>query len=573
MGGERVGESWFGSLRWISRKSSSDTNKGAIEILAYEVASLMLKVVNLWHSLNDKEVPMLREDIVNLVGLQKLISEDDDYLMELALNEIIENFIFLARSVARFGKKCRDPVYHRFEQFVNDPIQNSFQWVGWEYKWQKMERKVKKMERFVAAVSQLSQELEVLADLEQTLRRMQNSESNQIKVLEFQQKVICQRQEVRNLRDMSPWNRTYDYIVRLLVRSLFTILERIKYVFGTCPVSCIDGSIDSQLRNIEFFPRCRSSSGLLHYSNHPSENNPFGFYSGPIERPVLKPGSADKSRRKDKQRQDRHQSSTICGNHLNMETKRLGHIGPFIGCMVGGNESPFLPSCKPTGGGSMRLTGVRMKNGYKTDNKNMESVSCSDRIYCKLSFVNSKCKLWIAPPSTLGHAALALHYANVIILIEKLILSPHLIGLDTRDDLYNMLPTTIRKALRARLKSYTKTMASTVYDAALAAEWSLALMRILDWLAPLAHNMVRWHSERNFEKQQAYCRTNVLLVQTLYFANQAKTEAAITELLVGLNYICRIGREVNDKDLHESSGSSACSDYMLKSDGIAYDVL
>ena len=218
-------------------------------------------------------------------------------------------------------------------------------------------------------------------------------------------------------------------------------------------------------------------------------------------------------------------------------------------------------------------TSVEEDVAFGPENKNMESVSCSDRIYCKLSFVNSKCKLWIAPPSTLGHAALALHYANVIILIEKLILSPHLIGLDTRDDLYDMLPTTIRKALRARLKSYTKTMASTVYDAALAAEWSLALVRILDWLAPLAHNMVRWHSERNFEKQQAYCRTNVLLVQTLYFANQAKTEAAITELLVGLNYICRIGREVNDKDLHESSGSSACSDNMLKSDGIAYDVL
>lgn len=573
MGGERAAESWFGSLRWISRKGVSETNKGAIEILAFEVASLMLKVVNLWQSLSDKEVHRLREQIVNLIGLEKLVSEDNDYLMELALNEIIENFIFLARSVARLGKKCRDPVYHRFEHFVNDPIQYGFQWVGWEYKVQKMERKVKKMERFVTAVAQLSQELEVLAELEQTLRRMQISELNRVKVLEFQQKVIWQRQEVRSLREMSPWNRTHDYIVRLLVRSLFTILERIKNVFGTHPVSSVEGNIDCQLRSIECFPRSHSFSALMHASVHPSENNLFGFYSGPIDRSVSKPGNADKSRKKDKQRHDHHQSSTIRGNHLNMETKRLSHVGPFIGCMSGGSESPFLQSCKPTGG-SMRLTGVRTKNTDKTDNKNMESFSCSDRIYSKLSFFNSKCRLWIAPPSTLGDAALALHYANVIILIEKLVSSPHLIGPDTRDDLYNMLPTTIRTALRARLKSYAKTKVSAVYDAALAEEWSLALMRILEWLAPLAHNMVRWHSERNFEKQQAYSGTNILLVQTLYFANQAKTEAAITELLVGLNYISRIGRELHEKDLHEPAGSrGGCSDYMMKRDGFAYDVL
>ncbi|KAK0585065.1 hypothetical protein LWI29_022960 [Acer saccharum] len=74
-------------------------------------------------------------------------------------------------------------------------------------------------------------------------------------------------------------------------------------------------------------------------------------------------------------------------------------------------------------------------------------------------------------------------------------------------------------------------------------EWKLALERILEWLAPLARNMIRWQSEHNFEKESVVSRTNVLLVQTFHFASQAKTEAAITELLVGLNYICRIGRD------------------------------
>ena len=76
-------------------------------------------------------------------------------------------------------------------------------------------------------------------------------------------------------------------------------------------------------------------------------------------------------------------------------------------------------------------------------------------------------------------------------------------------------------------------------------------MQILEWLAPLAHNMIRLQSELNFEEQHVVSRSNVLLVQTLHFANLAKTEAAITALLVGLNYVCRIGRAHNEKALHD----------------------
>ena len=185
-------ESWFGSSWWNSRKSASEsTDKVVLGILAFQVNSLMSKVVNLWHSLDDRELLNLREEIANSIGIQRLVSDDENYLMDLALNEVIQNFGNLATSVARLGKKCTDPVYHRFEHFINDPILNNFEWFGWEYRWKKMERKVKKMERFVAVTVQLTQELEVLAELEQILRRMQrNAESDQVKLLEFQQKVI-----------------------------------------------------------------------------------------------------------------------------------------------------------------------------------------------------------------------------------------------------------------------------------------------------------------------------------------------------------------------------------------------
>ncbi|OMO68227.1 hypothetical protein COLO4_29836 [Corchorus olitorius] len=565
-------ESWFGGSWWNSRKSASESpEKEVLGILAFEVASLMSKVVNLWHSLDDREISKFKEDITDSIGIQRLVSDDENYLMDLALNEIIENFGNLSKSVARLGKKCSDPVYHRFEHFINDPVLNNFEWFGWEYRWKKMERKVKKMERFVAVTMQLTQELEVLAELEQTLRRMQrNAESDRIKLFEFQQKVMWQRQEVKHLRETSPWVRTYDYIVRLLLRSLLTIFERIKMVFGTNQVAPIDGNDDFESINSDCLSRSHSFSTIIPSSVYPADGNLCGFSSGPLGRSFSKSVQInDKNRRGSKHLQSHYLSTALHGKHPNSKTKKSSHggVGPFKGCMSAGSDSPILESCKPIGTGSMRFSSAYTKNIDKISKVKIESLSRSNKIYTKLSIFRTK-RLLNASPSTLGNAALSLRYANVIILIEKLVSSPHLIGLDARDDLYSMLPTSMKNALRAKLKSYSKTFASFIYDASLAAQWNLALMRILEWLAPLAHNMIRWQSERNFEQQHVVSRSNVLLVQTLHFANQAKTEAAITELLVGLNYVCRVARAHNGKALQNSTGTGAYSQDLPMRDDI-----
>lgn len=562
MGAEIASESWFGSLRF-SWSRVVEAEKPVVGILAFEVAGLMLKMVNLWKSLSERDLIMMREEIVNSTGVRRLVSEDDDYLMELALNEIIENLGYVATCVVRLGKRCSDPMYHNFEQFFEDPVENGFQSFGWEYRWKKMERKMKKMDRFVANTMQLSQELEVLADLEQTLRRMRaNPALNRVRLLEFQQKVMWQRQEVKNLQDMSPWGRTYDYVVRLLARSLFTMLERIKQVFG-CDQKAFgeenddcEVSISESLSNSHRLSRSHSFSALMHSSVHPSDANLCGFYSGPLGRSISKPRLDSGKNRTNKQ----HQPPVQRGNYSQLKAKRFAQIGPFKGCMTGAGGSPVLESCKPDIGGSMRLSSTRMKHMKYT---HMASQSFSSRIYSKLSLFSSKCSLLTAPPSTLGGAALALHYANVIILIEEIASSPHLISIDTRCNLYNMLTTSIQTTLRARLKSYAKTTGSSVYNPALAGEWGLALDQILEWLGPLAHNMIRWHSERNIVKHQEVSSSNVLLVQTLYFANQAKTEAAIVELLIGLNYICMID-EINRKALRNAGGSRVYDECMLQ---------
>ena len=170
--------------------------------------------------------------------------------------------------------------------------------------------------------------------------------------------------------------------------------------------------------------------------------------------------------------------------------------------------------------------------------------SQADRANAKPStavFESSGNVLTTAPETSLGGAALALHYANLIMLIEKLAISPVHISSDERDDLYGMLTGSIRASLRARLKPFAKNPPPG--DPILAAEWSDTVQRILGWLAPLAHNMIRWQAERNFEQRNVASSASVLLLQTLHFADRSKTEAAVTELLVGLNYLWRSGRE------------------------------
>lgn len=533
MSGKMVTETWFGSLRWISWKNTSETGKGGIGILAFEVASLMLKVVNMWHSLRENEVNGLREQIVNSVGIQKLVSDNAEYLMDLAVNEIIENFGNVAKSVARLGKRCTDPVYHCFEDFINDPLINHFEWFGWAYRLKKMERKVKKMEKFAAVMMQLCQELEVLAELEQTLRRMQANKADRVKLLEYQQKVACQRQEVRNLREMSPWVRSYDYVVRLLVRSLFTILERTRHAFGNNQIIFIEGNSDCGHSKTKFLSRSHS-------------------FSVPI---ISSEFSSDKGVINSKQRRSLHQSDSGDGKLFHSKSKRLGHVGSFGGCITGVSDSLVVDSCKPAGSASMRYGDFYMKTIEKMERTHVGSLSSNNKLYSKLFTFSFKLGLLNAPPSTLGEAALALHYANIVVLIERLASSPHMIGPDERDVLYNMLPMNIKTALRGRLKAYAKTLVSSAYDVSLAERWNLALTQILGWLSPLAHNMIRWQSERNFEKEDVVSRTNVLLVQTLHYANRAKTEAAITELLVGLNYVCRVGREVTETAVLKLSAS------------------
>lgn len=596
-----VAESWFRNLWKIPRKPDSGPQKAVIGVLAFEVASLMSKLVHLWQSLSDKQVARLREEITNSVGIKKLVSEDDDLIVRLICAELTESMVHVAKSVARLGKKCSDPSLKSFEHLFDELIKIGTDSHGRGFSWKKMDKKVKKMEHFISVNATLYQEMEMLADLEQTVRRMKGNDPEPDNLLDYQKKLVWKQQEVKNLRDLSLWNRTYDYTVRLLVRSLFTIHSRIDYVFG---INLMVYPGDSKILNSDYIYRSQSVSALIQSSVLPPENRslprfssgplakytmnsgpisksnktnnfysgPLGgsitksgpisvknrtmnFFSGPLGRPTTKSGPFSGTNKSSKKMWQASQSPALHGKKPHSKPNRLTQVGPFKGCMVASNTSP-VANCY------LNSTDVHSRIFDGANEGNADHLPQGSVTHTHQSIFSLQHKLLDALPETLGAAALALHYANVIVVIEKLAAAPHLIGHDAREDLYNMLPASVRAALRERLKPYSKSLPSSVYDTVLAQEWTEAMASILEWLAPLAHNMIRWQSERSFEQQSFVSRTNVLLVQTLYFANQEKTEATITELLVGLNYICQFGRELNAKALRECASSSLFDEYL-----------
>ncbi|KAL0338285.1 UNVERIFIED_CONTAM: hypothetical protein Sangu_1350600 [Sesamum angustifolium] len=163
-------------------------------------------------------------------------------------------------------------------------------------------------------------------------------------------------------------------------------------------------------------------------------------------------------------------------------------------------------------------------NEYDGFGKDIEVVAKNNRVFHS------------AGPLTLGGSGLALRYANVILLAEKYLDSAASIGRYERESLYQMLTENLKALVRTKL---SKNMKCKEDDALLADGWRGAMAEIMGWLAPMAHNTVRWQMERNVEKMKFDSKPGVLLLQTLHFSDKEKTEAAVAEVLVGLSCMYR----------------------------------
>ncbi|XP_062213091.1 uncharacterized protein LOC133913835 [Phragmites australis] len=464
-------ESWLTKVRsaMSSAKSSAalpGPKKSSVGILAFEVASLMSKLLHMWRAIGDAALARLRHETINLDGVRKVVSDDDDFLLGLACAELVDALRAASDSVAALAARCADPSLREFRSaFLEfaDTGRDRQRWAA--ASWKEMETRAHKMDKQVASTSALRRTMEELAEAEHGLRKLLHSgngggchrsslSASKISVAaEQQQLIFSKKQEVKHLKQTSLWGCTFDAVVASLARSAFTTLARIKLVFGAG-----------------------------HEQRHP-----------PLYRSLTLSSAV-------------HPSADA--------------------------QSP-LPLARK----SMSMEGLLFDQSLASKRDGF--------------FENSAAAL-SPPPGTLGAAALAPRYAGLVISIERMARSPRLVGPDERDELYGMLTASVRAQLRARLRGTVPAA-----DPGLAGQWRAALAGILEWLAPMAHATMRWQAERSFEQRNksadvtARCGGggNVLLLQTLHLADRDKVDAAVVELLVGLNYVWRFEKEMSCRAL------------------------
>lgn len=594
-----------GKLAQDSKRKGNKAEKVKIGILAFEVANVMSKSMQLWQSLSDQEILRLRTEVIKGEGVLNLVSDNEAVLLSLACMEKLQDLTAVAGAVARLGQKCQEPALHAFEHIYNDLLRQDINLRALELPHKEMEAKMKKMERYIASTATLYHELEALADIEQAVARLQEDDEvpNGESLSALEQKAMWQRQEIKYMRDLSLWNHTYDKIVKLLAQTVCTIHGRIISVFGSPMLGLSHAFADqrngdltrpawqnrSSSQATSSSPRMSYPQSLGSLGHHSSSlNNLSSFSLEAVSRSLSPLGSttpthedrslgindlaAQSARAVCEYRPAsspplssgfviprRNSISSLPSRPHSSPMQNSGPIpksGPLPGPMSSPRSGPLgveppkvfterslnailqAETTEEFTSALLYVTRHSIKPGH------MESPLIKQDRQNIRELCDPKSRHRMAPWSTLGGAALALHYANVVIILEKMIRYPHLIAQDARDDLYRMLPKSVRVTLRSRLRASMRTFEFGKYDSMIAADWKDALERILSWLAPLAHNMIRWQSEHNFEQQQVVSRTNCLLLQTLYFADLAKTEAAITELLVGLNYICGLEQEL-----------------------------
>ncbi|KAK9289652.1 hypothetical protein L1049_007810 [Liquidambar formosana] len=462
------------------QEKSSPPLPTMLGILGFETAKTMSRLVSLYKSLSDEEVHKLRKEVIRSVGVTYLNSKDEGFLLNLACTERLEELDRAAITVTRLGQKCSDFGLTQFDLVYTDLKLGIIDIGKLDYSSKNIEKIIEKMERYIGATSSLYSALESLTEMEMSEKKLSQWRKN-----------LGPAQSQRTNFDLFDHKLAYQ---RKQVRHFYEVSlwnqTFDKSVGLMARIVCI---VYARIC-IVFGPYM---SGLPCFSPH--QIRPHSLLKQQI------PGYSD----------------TYCFLDDRPKEKRTSKSGPMPKTSArtgfvrfGSRESNLLFS---------HDLGFRVAFGIgRNENKRTETRR-NNKVF------------QAAPPSTVGGSGLALRYANVIILAERYLNAPVIMNDDARRELYHMLPESLKLAVRSKLRR----SASNDEDQSLAEGWREAMEGILEWLAPMAHDTVRWQAESNFDKQKFDARPTVLLLQTLHFSDKEKTEAAIAELMVGLSCIYR----------------------------------
>ncbi|XVE76411.1 hypothetical protein DITRI_Ditri12bG0170700 [Diplodiscus trichospermus] len=476
-------------------KPSSPT----LQILAFETAKTMTRLVALYKSLSDDEFLKLRTGPVKSPGVAFLNSADESYLLGLACREKLEDLDQAVTVISRLGKKCIDEELNRFEIAYQNMKQGIIDVSSLDFNSRNIGKTIEKMEKYARVTSTLYASLVTLHELEVSEKKMQKWKRNGVpkkpsektNIDYFNEKISFQRKQVRHFRQISLWSQTFDKIVGLMARIVCVVYARICTIFGPFVPSLPRTTMNRHSRRRNYI----SNPKTLHIKVYPEADYCVFVNNGNYTRQNFKSGPIMKG----------------------SKIKR----GP-----IRFHSGELSPEVKGTG---FRVSSVIITDKVSTKTNNIEENGRRNQ-----RLIQS------APANTVGAAGLATRYANVIIIAESYFYSTTSISDDAREHMFEMLSVSLKHTLRGKLKSHwSKDAEERDGQQGLAEGWKEALEEIIGWLAPVAHDTLRWQQERNLEQQKLDAKPTVLLFQTLHFSDLEKTEAAIVEVLVGLSCIYR----------------------------------
>ncbi|WJX15646.1 hypothetical protein P8452_05763 [Trifolium repens] len=194
--------------------------RNKISMLAFEVANTITRGSILFHSLSEENIQLLKNEILQSEGLQKLVSTDTKELLSLIGDDKREEFNVFSREVARFGNTCKDPQWHNLDRYFS-----RLDLDGLSNKQHRVEA-----EKTVQDLSYLAQNTAELYHEMNALDRFQQDYKQKVKELEFlnlplngegltafHSEIKHQRKLVKSLQRKSLWSKNLEEIVEKLV--------------------------------------------------------------------------------------------------------------------------------------------------------------------------------------------------------------------------------------------------------------------------------------------------------------------------------------------------------------------
>ncbi|KAJ0027437.1 hypothetical protein Pint_35369 [Pistacia integerrima] len=466
------------STRKLFCHGNKSPNSLPLGILSFETAKTMSHLIGLYRSLSDDEFFNLRKGAMKSKGVVFLNSKDENFLLGLACAEKLEDLDRAAATVSRLVNKCTDSAPKRFDQIFSEMTLGIMDLGKLEYASKNYEKLVEKMDKYVKATSNLHAAMASLAEMEISERKLKKWKQN---LGPKQPNTDYFNEKITYQRKQVKHYKDTSLWNQTFDRSV-TLMSRIVSVIYA-RICVLFGPFVSDLprptKNVKPFLHQKITRMRVHpesnFSLLPDKNK-----KRTISDPILK------TRRK-------------------ISAIRIVKSGP-------------LPKFEE-------------KIDIDIDNNNSPPFKIG----------KNKKVTHLASESTVGGAGLALRYANIIIVAESYLYSPTNVSDEARGYFYELLPENLKTAVRAKLWGgwCTRTEETNECQQVVAEPWREALEELMAWMGPVAHDTLKWQQERYLEKQRFDAKPTVMLLQTLYFSDLEKTEAAIVELLVGLSYVYR----------------------------------